>query len=95
MTHYAVAQINIHEPEAYGRYMDGFMPVLMQYGGELLAADNAPVAIEGDWPYQKFVLIAFDDAAALGRWAGSPEYQAIAVDRKAGAAGVFLMVQGI
>ena len=38
MTHYAVAQINIHEPEAYGRYMDGFMPVLNQYGGKLLAA---------------------------------------------------------
>jgi uncharacterized protein (DUF1330 family) len=95
MTHYAVAQINIHEPEAYGRYMAGFMPVLAQYGGTLLAADNAPVVAEGDWPYQKLVLIAFEDAPALGRWAGSPEYQAIAVDRKAGAAGVFLMVQGV
>ncbi len=95
MTYYAVAQINIHEPKAYSRYMVGFMPVLTQYGGTLLAADNAPVVAEGEWPYQKLVLIAFDDAAALGRSAGSPEYQAIAVDRKAGAAGVFLMIQGV
>ena len=95
MTVYGVGQITVTEPEAYGRYQARFMPVLIQYGGRLLAADTAPVVVDGEWPHQKFVLLAFPDEAAFHRWEQSPEYQEIAKDRRAGAKGVVMMVRGI
>ncbi|HYC03668.1 MAG TPA: DUF1330 domain-containing protein [Azospirillaceae bacterium] len=95
MTVYALGQITITEPEAYGRYQAAFMPVLIQYGGRLLAADTVPEIIEGEWPHQKLVLLSFPDEAAFRRWEQSPEYQEIARDRRAGATGVVMMVRGI
>lgn len=91
MSVYALAQLRIHDREAYGRYMAGFMPVLSKYNGRLLAADEAPKVLEGQWwDRNKVVLMAFADEAAFRAWATSPEYQAIAVDRVAGAHAVVL-----
>lgn len=95
MTAYVVAQISIHDRAGYDRYVAGFMPVLQQYGGRLLAADEAPQALEGAWDRRKLILIAFADQDAARRWAGSPEYQAISKDRLASTDGVALLVQGI
>ena len=95
MTHYAIAQLNIHDPERYGRYVEAFMPTLNRYGGKVLAADTAPLVVEGQWPFQKLVLLAFDDADAFHRWEASPEYQAIVAGRKEGAAGPVILVRGV
>jgi uncharacterized protein (DUF1330 family) len=50
VTVYIVARITIHDRERCDRYAAAFMPVLIQYGGRLLAADEAPVPLEGPWP---------------------------------------------
>lgn len=95
MTVYALAQLRIHHRERYGRYMSRFMPVLEQYHGKLLAADESPRVLEGEWwDRNKVVLMAFDDAAAFRAWAASPEYAEIAEDRKAGADAVVLLIKG-
>ena len=49
----------------------------------LLAADESPAVEEGSWPYQKVVLSAFPDEAAVRAFADSPEYAAITADRRA------------
>lgn len=95
MTVYALAQLKIHDRERYGRYMSRFMPVLMQYKGRLLAADDAPRVLEGQWERDKVVLMAFEDADAFRAWATSPEYTEIAVDRTAAADAVVLLLQGV
>lgn len=96
MSVYALAQLRIHDPDAYGRYMAGFMPVLNKYNGRLLAADAAPVVLEGQWwDRNKVVLLQFENAAAFQAWANSPEYKEIAKDRVAGADAVVLLVQAI
>ena len=95
MTVYAVAQISITDRDAYGRYQAAFMEVLRKYGGRLLAAEEAPRVTEGRWDFDKIIIIAFADEAALTVWAGSPDYQAISADRKAGSHGVVLMVNGV
>lgn len=94
MTQYLVAQITIHDREAYGRYQTAFMPVLRQYGGRLLAADEGAQVLEGDWPFDKLILMAFDDAAAVQTWFESPEYQAISVDRRLGSKAVAVSITG-
>ena len=96
MSVYALAQLRIHDAERYGRYMSRFLPVLEQYNGVLLAADEAPRVLEGQWwDRNKVVLMEFADAAAFRAWATSPEYTEIAEDRKAGAEAVVLLIKGL
>lgn len=95
MTVYALAQISIHDREAYNRYQARFMEVFQRFNGRLLAADEAPQVIEGNWDRQKAVLMAFPDEASFRAWAGSPAYQEISKDRVAGSTGVVLLLKGL
>src|SRR4051812_45989546 len=95
MTAYALAQITIHDRPTYDRYAVQFLDVLAGFDGRLLAADEGPEVVEGDWPHQKVVLIEFPDRGALDRWAGSDAYQAIAVDRLASTTGSVLVIEGL
>jgi uncharacterized protein (DUF1330 family) len=94
VTVYIVARIRIHDRAAYDRYAAKFMPVLIRYGGRLLAADEAPAVLEGEAAGEKLNIIGFPDEAAARRWLDSPEYGEIAVDRLAASDGVVLLVQG-
>jgi uncharacterized protein (DUF1330 family) len=95
MSVYAIAQLWIHEPATYGRYVERFMDVFKKYKGRVLAADESPVVFEGPWDGNKIVVLSFPDEASFRDWAESPEYQEIAADRKAGARSVIVMAHGI
>jgi uncharacterized protein (DUF1330 family) len=94
VTVYIVARIRIHDRERYDRYAAAFMPVLIQYGGRLLAADEAPIPLEGPWDGEKLNIISFPEEAAARRWMDSDEYRAIAVDRFTASDGIILLVHG-
>jgi uncharacterized protein (DUF1330 family) len=95
MTVYAIAQLTITDRAAYNRYQSRFMSVMNRYKGRVLAADEHPQVIEGQWDREKLVLLSFPDEAAFREWADSPDYQEIAKDRKAGSTAVVLLVKGI
>jgi uncharacterized protein (DUF1330 family) len=95
MAVYALAQITIHDRDRYDRYVARFADVFAKFGGRVLAADEAPVVLEGEWPHQKVILLSFRDRAALEQWAFSPEYREIAKDRVAATTGTVLLVHGI
>ena len=95
MTVYALAQLRFTDRAAYDRYRRGFLSTLEPYGGRLLAADEAPFVIEGEWDFEKVVLIAFDGEPDFRGWIESPAYRSIAVDRHAGAWGPVLLVRGL
>jgi len=81
MTVYAVALLNITDREEYARYTQGFMDIFDRYGGQVLAVEEEPTVIEGDWPHTRTVLASFPSAEALDSWYRSPEYQALAQHR--------------
>ncbi|AGZ52960.1 DUF1330 domain-containing protein [Mycobacterium kansasii] len=95
MTVYGIAQLRITDRAAYDRYQARFMEVFRRHPGTLLAADESPKLIEGQWNHQKVVLMSFPDEAAFRGWAQSPEYQEISKDRLAGADTVVLLAQGL
>lgn len=95
MTVYVVGQISITDRARYDRYKNAFMEVIRPFGGTLLAADEAPLLIEGRWEYDKFVLISFDDETALRHWMESPQYRNISADRQAGSSGAVLLIRGL
>ena len=95
MAVYAIAQLTITDRTAYNRYQSRFMEVMSRYKGCVLAADENPKVIEGQWDREKLVLLSFPDEAAFQEWADSSAYQEIAKDRKAGSTAVVLLVKGI
>ncbi len=95
MTTYVIAQLRFTDRATYDRYASRFFSVLRQFPGtRVLAADEAPVVLEGSTDAQKVVLLSFPDEAAARRFLDSPQYMEIAVDRKAGAQGLTLLVKG-
>jgi uncharacterized protein (DUF1330 family) len=95
VTVYAIAQLRITDRAAYDRYQAQFMEVFRRHRGTLLAADESPRVVEGQWDRDKVVLMSFPDEAAFRRWAESPEYQSISADRRAGADTVVLLAKGL
>ena len=95
MTVYAIGQLTIHDRARYQRYVAGFMPILIKYGGRLLAADERPEVTEGQWDGDKVVLMAFPDRETFMAWATSPEYREISKDRLAAAQTTGILVRGL
>ncbi|OBK54748.1 DUF1330 domain-containing protein [Mycobacterium kubicae] len=95
MSVYAIAQLRFTDRAAYLRYQAKFLDVFARHEGTLLAADESPQVIEGDWDREKVVLMSFPDESAFHRWAQSPEYQEISKDRRAGADTVVLLAKGL
>lgn len=95
MTVYVMVQLSFTERAAYDRYQARFFEVFSRFRGRLLAADEQPQVLEGEWPHDKVVLMSFPDEAAYRDWADSPAYQEIARDRRAGARAVALLVRGL
>ncbi len=95
MTVYAIAQLRFTDRAAYDRYQAKFMGVFRRHSGTLLAADESPEVVEGQWDREKVVLMSFPDEAAFRGWAQSQEYQEISKDRRAGADTVVLLVEGL
>ena len=95
MTVFIIAQLKFTRRELYDRYQSRFFGVFRNFRGKLLVADEHPVVLEGEWACDKVVIMEFPDAEAAREFQESPEYQAIAVDRKAGADAVVLTVRGL
>ena len=77
MAYYFSAQIKIHNQEEYERYLENFDEIFSRYRGKILAVDEAPTVLEGDWKYTKSVLIRFDTRSAFEDWYFSKDYQMI------------------
>ena len=92
---FVAAQLAIHNRARYGRYVERFAATLRSFDGELLVADGEPEVLEGEWGYDKFVLIRFSGRQEAERWATSPAYRAIAGDREASTSTTAVLLRGV
>ena len=95
MTVYALAQLTIHDRPSYARYVARFADTLPPFGARLLAADEAPLVLEGEWKRDKAVLVEFPDEEAMRGWASSPAYREIVGDRVSATEGPILLIHGV
>ena len=93
MSHYLIATLDIVDRETYAQYEAGFMDVFSRYEGKMLAVDEKPRLLEGQWGWTRTVLIEFPDAEKALAWFQSDEYQAIAQHRHAASSGNVVMIQ--
>jgi uncharacterized protein (DUF1330 family) len=95
VTVYAIAHLRFTDRAAYDRYQTRFMEIFRRHPGTLLAADESPQVVEGQWDWEKVVLMSFPDESAFRQWAESPDYQDISKDRHAGADTMVLLARGL
>ncbi|WP_197919047.1 DUF1330 domain-containing protein [Thiosulfatihalobacter marinus] len=96
MTVYVIGQLDIHDPERYRAYLDGFMPSFSRHGGTLLATSAAETTVlEGSWAFPKTVIMAFPDKASAQAWHSDPEYVELARIRHQTARTNLVIVEGI
>jgi uncharacterized protein (DUF1330 family) len=95
MTHYFVAQIRIHNPDEYEKYLENFDEIFSRYKGKYLAIDESPVILEGNWNYTKSVLVKFNSKQEFEAWYYSAEYQKILKYRLRAALCDTILLEGI
>ena len=77
MCYYFLANIRINDPQEYQKYLDRASEIFARYHGSYLAVDNDPEVLEGDWNYQRAVLIRFACKKDFNDWYDSEDYQEI------------------
>ncbi|WP_375254674.1 DUF1330 domain-containing protein [Yoonia sp.] len=96
MPAYVIGQLDIHDPEAYQAYLNGFMPSFERHGGELLATSRAETEIlEGSWAMPRTVIMRFPSVQDAKAWHDDPDYQELAKIRKRTAATNLVVIDGI
>jgi uncharacterized protein (DUF1330 family) len=95
MSVYIIAQLRFTRRELYDRYQARFFEVFRKFRGKLLVADERPQVLEGTFERDKVVVLEFPDAQAAMEFQESEDYAEIALDRKAGADAVVIMVRGL
>jgi uncharacterized protein (DUF1330 family) len=95
MACYFSAQIRIHDPEEYNRYLANFDEIFSRYKGEYLAIDESPTLLEGEWNYTKSVLIKFNSRQDFEEWYFSRDYQQILKFRLNAAKCDSILLEGI
>ena len=94
MSAYVVAQIRINKPDGYREYEDGFDTVIEGYAGDVVAVDDDPVVLEGEWQWKRLVLIRFATPEEARRWYFSAKYQSLANLRRQASDSTILLVEG-
>jgi len=95
MAYYFSAQIRIHDPQVYEKYLENFDEIFSRYNGEYLAIDESPVLLEGEWDYTKSVLIKFNSKQEFESWYYSEGYQKILKHRLKAAKCNTILLEGL
>jgi uncharacterized protein (DUF1330 family) len=92
---YVIAEITVTDSEAYQTYVAAVGPVVAHFSGKYLVRGGQTIAVEGDAPTGRFVVIEFDSLEAAQTFQNSPQYQAIAPLRHKSARSRVFLVEGV
>jgi uncharacterized protein (DUF1330 family) len=92
MAVFVVAQIEIHDPVAWRRYAERVGATLEGHEVQVLASDDAPLALEGEWFGPRTVILRFPTREEALAWYRSAEYQEASRFRIAAATSAIALV---
>jgi uncharacterized protein (DUF1330 family) len=91
---YVIFTEDIHDQPQINAYAQQAIPTILQAGGQVLVADDAPEQIEGSWHGTRTVVLEFESVQAARDWYNSAEYQEHAGLRHAAADNKAAIVAG-
>jgi uncharacterized protein (DUF1330 family) len=68
---------NVHDASGFEAYRKSVMPTLAPFQGKFCVRGGQYSVIEGEWPYQRTVIIEFPSMAMAEGWYNSPAYQEV------------------
>ncbi|HEY7014290.1 MAG TPA: DUF1330 domain-containing protein [Streptosporangiaceae bacterium] len=94
MTAYVIADIDVHDREAYQEYAALVPGTIESYEGRYLVRGGQHETLEGAWQPHRVVVTEFPSADHARRWYESPEYQAALAIRQRASTGSLILVEG-
>jgi uncharacterized protein (DUF1330 family) len=94
MPAYMIADVKVHDPDAYARYRELSSASVERHGGRFVVRGGAHEVMEGDWDPGRLVVIEFDDREAARAWWVSEDYREAAEIRRSASLGRFVLVEG-
>ena len=91
---YVISEITVTDPDAYKQYAAAVPPIVAKFGGKFLVRGGQTLAVEGEPPRGRIVVIEFDSLAAARSFEDSPDYQAVAPLRHKAASSRVFLVEG-
>ncbi|HEY4163324.1 MAG TPA: DUF1330 domain-containing protein [Dongiaceae bacterium] len=96
MAAYIIVQENMHgDQTGFEEYRSQVAATLTPFGGKFLVRGGTLTVREGEWPYQRTVLLEFPSRDAAERWYDSPAYQKILPLRTKCMAANFVIIDGV
>ncbi len=75
---YMVAELKIHDPDAYAEYARRLPETVHQHGGRYLVRGGTVLPLVGAWDPERVVILEFPTVNHLREWLSSEEYQELA-----------------
>jgi uncharacterized protein (DUF1330 family) len=95
MRAFVVSQQNLHDPDRIARYRETVTATLAPFGGRFAARGGTTSVMEGEWPYERTVIIEFPSREAAEQWYRSEAYQQILPLRLESATGNLIILDGV
>ncbi len=92
---YVIAQVDVHDPEAYEAYKAQVPATVAQFGGVFVARGGRSEALEGDAPPGRTVILKFPSYEAALAWHGSAEYAGPKALRQSLSTGKLMVVEAV
>ncbi len=95
MAAYAIADIEITDPEAFEQYRAEVPATIEAYGGRFLVRGAEGEVAEGDWAPNRVVVLEFESMERLKAWYNSPEYTPLKELRMRASNGNVVLAEGV
>ena len=94
MSGYVIADVEVHDTEAYNEYRKLVAPTIEKYGGKFVVRAGAHEVMEGDWIPNRVVVLEFESVAKAKEWYSSEEYAPALAIRLKAAKSSLIIVEG-
>jgi len=72
---YVIANVTVHDPEAYKAYTAVTPKTIADHGGRFICRGGEVEVLEGDWHPNRLVIVEFPSVEAARAWYTSAEYE--------------------
>ena len=94
MPGYIIANVEIHDEDAYAEYRKQVPATLEAYDGRFVVRGGPVERLEGDWEPNRIVVLEFPSVERAREWWDSEEYREPKALRQAASSGTLLLVEG-
>ena len=94
MPAYVIADVKLHDPDAYKAYAAEVPALIAKHGGRYLVRGGAVDVLEGEWTPARLIVLEFPDRESALRFYDDPAYQRLKGIRMATSSGNLIVVDG-